>query len=130
VWRAANQVDPGDLRPTGPLQLGHATSCDWRPPRDPYPTTTPPQHSGGASSTDYRKRRTRTPQAAGQPQGRDVRPRPHTSGRHRGRARRRLRRSARAAETSTDRNTKKCLGRVCCRTSRQSLSESRSLPRV
>ena len=27
-----------------------------------------------------------------------------------------------------DRNTKKCLGRVCCRTSRQSLSESRSPP--
>jgi hypothetical protein len=25
VWRAATQVDPGDLRPTGPPQLGHAT---------------------------------------------------------------------------------------------------------
>jgi hypothetical protein len=153
VWRAANQVDPGDLRPTGPPQLGQATrawkqqfdkrlatdtqqtgvkcspqkppalsrthsyrnsrkgsatspgpaltpptSCDRRPPLDPYPTTTPPQHSGGASSTDYRKRRTRTLQAAGQPQRRDVRPRPHTNGRHRGRARRRLPRSARAAE--------------------------------
>jgi hypothetical protein len=24
VWRAATQVDPSDLRPTGPLQLGHA----------------------------------------------------------------------------------------------------------
>jgi hypothetical protein len=24
VWRAATQVDPRDLRPTGPLQLGHA----------------------------------------------------------------------------------------------------------
>ena len=24
VWRAANQVDPGDLRPTGPPQLGQA----------------------------------------------------------------------------------------------------------
>jgi conjugative relaxase-like TrwC/TraI family protein len=24
VWRAATQVDPGDLRPTGPPQLGHA----------------------------------------------------------------------------------------------------------
>lgn len=71
-----------------------------------------------------------TPQAAGQPQRPDVRSRPHTSGRHRGRARCRLRRSARAAETSTDHNTKKCLGRVWCRTSRQSLSESRSPLRV
>jgi hypothetical protein len=25
VWRAATQVDPSDLRPTGPPQLGHAT---------------------------------------------------------------------------------------------------------
>jgi hypothetical protein len=25
VWRAANQVDPNDLRPTGPPQLGYAT---------------------------------------------------------------------------------------------------------
>jgi hypothetical protein len=25
VWRAATQVDPGDLRPTGPLQLGRAS---------------------------------------------------------------------------------------------------------
>ena len=25
VWRAATQVDPGDLRPTGPPQLGYAT---------------------------------------------------------------------------------------------------------
>ncbi|HMI35479.1 MAG TPA: hypothetical protein VK499_15375, partial [Propionibacteriaceae bacterium] len=25
VWRAATQVDPGDLRPTGPSQLGYAT---------------------------------------------------------------------------------------------------------
>jgi conjugative relaxase-like TrwC/TraI family protein len=25
VWRAANQIDPGDLRPTGPPQLGRAT---------------------------------------------------------------------------------------------------------
>jgi hypothetical protein len=24
VWRAATQVDPGDVRPTGPPQLGHA----------------------------------------------------------------------------------------------------------
>ena len=24
VWRAATQVDPSDLRPTGPPQLGHA----------------------------------------------------------------------------------------------------------
>jgi hypothetical protein len=29
VWRAANQVDPGDLRPTGPLQLGQATRA-WQ----------------------------------------------------------------------------------------------------
>jgi hypothetical protein len=25
VWRAATQVDPNDLRPTGPTQLGYAT---------------------------------------------------------------------------------------------------------
>jgi hypothetical protein len=24
VWRAANQVDPSDVRPSGPPQLGHA----------------------------------------------------------------------------------------------------------
>jgi hypothetical protein len=29
VWRAANQVDPGDLRPTGPPQLGQATRA-WQ----------------------------------------------------------------------------------------------------
>jgi hypothetical protein len=29
VWRAANQVDPCDLRPTGPLQLGHAAQT-WQ----------------------------------------------------------------------------------------------------
>jgi AAA domain len=29
VWRAATQVDPSDLRPTGPLQLGHAAQT-WQ----------------------------------------------------------------------------------------------------
>ena len=29
VWRAAAQVDPSDLRPTGPPQLGHATKA-WQ----------------------------------------------------------------------------------------------------
>ena len=29
VWRAATQVDPGDLRPTGPLQVGHAAQT-WQ----------------------------------------------------------------------------------------------------
>jgi hypothetical protein len=29
AWRAANQVDPGDLRPTGPPQLGQATRA-WQ----------------------------------------------------------------------------------------------------
>jgi integrase len=29
-------------------------SCGRRPPRDPYPTTTPPQPSGSASSISYR----------------------------------------------------------------------------
>jgi hypothetical protein len=29
VWRAANQVDPGDVRPTGPPQLGQATRA-WQ----------------------------------------------------------------------------------------------------
>jgi hypothetical protein len=29
VWRAATQVDPGDLRPTGLLQLGHAAQT-WQ----------------------------------------------------------------------------------------------------
>ena len=29
VWRAATQVDPGDLRPTGPPQLGQATRA-WQ----------------------------------------------------------------------------------------------------
>jgi hypothetical protein len=29
VWRAATQVDPGDLRPTGPRQPGHAAQA-WQ----------------------------------------------------------------------------------------------------
>jgi hypothetical protein len=29
VWRAAAEVDPGDLRPTGPPQLGHAAQA-WQ----------------------------------------------------------------------------------------------------
>jgi conjugative relaxase-like TrwC/TraI family protein len=29
VWRAANQIDPGDLRPTGPPELGRATRA-WQ----------------------------------------------------------------------------------------------------
>jgi hypothetical protein len=29
VWRAANQVDPSDIRPTGPPQLGHAARA-WQ----------------------------------------------------------------------------------------------------
>ena len=29
VWRAATQIDPGDLRPTGPPQLSHATQA-WQ----------------------------------------------------------------------------------------------------
>jgi hypothetical protein len=29
VWRAATQVDPSDLRPTGPRQLSHATQA-WQ----------------------------------------------------------------------------------------------------
>jgi hypothetical protein len=49
------------------------------------------------------------PASRGQSQPPDVWPRPHTSGSHPGRARRRLPRSARAAETSTEHNTKTCL---------------------
>ena len=120
VWRAASQVDPADLRPTGPPQLGRATRIfqqrldlrlaapdtnadrHWRQllaaevpdaTADPFlpelaerlnnltragfdaallmrsaaaagplPDDHPAAASGGASSTGYRKRRTRTPQ--------------------------------------------------------------------
>ena len=33
VWRAATQVDPSDLRPTGPLQLGRAARIFQQPTR-------------------------------------------------------------------------------------------------
>jgi hypothetical protein len=38
-----------------------------QPQQDHYPTSTPPQHSGGASSTSYRKRRTNTWPPRGSP---------------------------------------------------------------
>ena len=161
VWRATTQVDPNDLRPTGPPQLGYAarifqqqlekrlaaadtyTDRRWRRllgtevpgvTADPflpelaerlnnltlagfdatllvrpaaaagrYPMITPPQPSGGASSTGYpHRRRRRTLQLPAPFQRPGERPRRHTSRRHRGRARHRLPR-ARAAEVNASR---------------------------
>jgi hypothetical protein len=53
------------------------TFCGRRPPQDPYPTTTPPRPCGGASSTSYRKRRTRNQEPPTQSQRPGARPRPH-----------------------------------------------------
>src|SRR4029453_12784315 len=47
VWRAATQVDPSDLRPTGPPELSHATQAWQRqldkrlPARPPEPPPAP-----------------------------------------------------------------------------------------
>src|SRR5215211_7874619 len=73
-------------------------SCGRPPPLDPYPTTTPPQPSGGAFSISYRKRRTRSLQPPRQSQRPGARPRPHTTSSDRCRARSPLPRSRRAAE--------------------------------
>jgi hypothetical protein len=67
-------------------------SCGRRPPPDPYPTTTPPQPSSGASSINYRKRRTQTLQPSTLSQRPGARPRQRPC-----RARRCLARSAQVA---------------------------------
>ena len=67
-------------------------------PQDRYPTITPPQPSGGASSISSRKRQTRTPQPLRQSQRRGTGPRRHATSSHPRGARRRLLPSAPAAE--------------------------------
>ena len=49
VWRAAAQADPGDLRPTGPPQLGHAAqACNSNSTRG-SPPRTPLQNGDGGN---------------------------------------------------------------------------------
>jgi hypothetical protein len=74
------------------------SSCGRLPLWDRYPTTTPPQPSGGASLISYRKRRTRTQRPTRQSERLGTRPRGHCSGSDPGHARRRHPRSVRAAE--------------------------------
>jgi hypothetical protein len=51
VWRAATQVDPSDLRPTGPLQLGRASRVFQQQLESDSPPRTPTQsHTGGNCS--------------------------------------------------------------------------------
>ena len=62
VWRAATQVDPSDLRPTGPPQLGHATQA-WQQQLDT-------RLAAAASHADWRWRQllaTEVPSATADP---------------------------------------------------------------
>jgi hypothetical protein len=186
VWRAATQVDPDELRPTGPPQLAYAgrtfqqqldkrlaapdTNADgqWRrllateapSAADPFlpeleerlsnltragfdatqrlrsaaaarplPDDHPAQPCGGASSTSYRKRRTRNPPPLRRSRRPVARARCHSTGSRPCRARHRPGRSARAADLVSRRRTSaERFGRVRCRNSLCYVSRCRFAP--